>query len=133
MATRLKLEVDTKGPFFTGQYQKELHSFLDEVKIEAADMVVERIRTRINVVTKFPTGAFSSAVYHERANHFNDRSIRVHYPEALYGPWLEGESSRNATTRFKGYRTFRRARSWARKEVTPFVQSRINQFLSRIG
>jgi hypothetical protein len=27
----------------------------------------------------------------------------------VYGPWLEGVGSRNATTRFKGYRAFRKA------------------------
>lgn len=27
----------------------------------------------------------------------------------IYGPWLEGNGSRNATTRFKGYASYRRA------------------------
>ena len=30
---------------------------------------------------------------------------------AVYGPWLEGVGSRNATTRFKGYWAFRKATS----------------------
>lgn len=30
----------------------------------------------------------------------------------IYGPWLEGTSSRNETTRFKGYASFRKTVEW---------------------
>lgn len=33
----------------------------------------------------------------------------VHADNVIYGSWLEGTSSRNQTTRFKGYHLFRRA------------------------
>jgi hypothetical protein len=33
----------------------------------------------------------------------------VHDRGIVYGPWLEGTSSRNQTTRFKGYHALRRA------------------------
>ena len=33
----------------------------------------------------------------------------VHDSGIIYGPWLEGVSSRNDATRFKGYRMFRNA------------------------
>lgn len=34
----------------------------------------------------------------------------------IYGPWLEGTSSRNQTTRFKGYAMFRRTKQQLDKE-----------------
>lgn len=48
---------------------------------------------------------------------------------ASYGPWLEGTGSRNATTRFKGYHSFRmagqelesRAQSIAEAAIAPSV------------
>lgn len=33
----------------------------------------------------------------------------------IYGPWLEGTGSRNRTTRFKGYASFRKTRDWLDK------------------
>ena len=34
-----------------------------------------------------------------------------------YGSWLEGTSSRNNTTQFKGYALFRKTSTWLQKEV----------------
>ncbi len=46
--------------------------------------------------------------------------------DIVYGPWLEGTSSRNTTTRFKGYAIFRRtARSIDNEAVRiaePYIQ-----------
>jgi len=35
----------------------------------------------------------------------------------IYGPWLEGVSSRNQSTRFKGYATFRKTGQWLNKQI----------------
>jgi len=36
------------------------------------------------------------------------KAYEVHDSDIVYGPWLEGVSSRNLTTSFKGYSTFRK-------------------------
>jgi hypothetical protein len=49
---------------------------------------------------------------------------------ATYGPWLEGSGSRNLTTRFKGYHSFRRAgqaldgmaEGLAQEAIRPFIE-----------
>ena len=41
-----------------------------------------------------------------------DRGIVTDGGRVVYGPWLEGEGSRNKTTRFKGYRSFRNTATW---------------------
>ena len=40
----------------------------------------------------------------------------------VYGPWLEGTGSRNGTTRFKGYASFRRTADWLNKHMTQIVR-----------
>ena len=35
----------------------------------------------------------------------------------IYGPWLEGISSRNQSTRFKGYASFRKTSQWLNKQI----------------
>jgi hypothetical protein len=50
----------------------------------------------------------------------------------VYGPWLEGVGSRNATTRFKGYRMWRRTaqqmqRGGAEKIAQPIVDRAVRE------
>lgn len=127
----LRLEVETTGPFFTGQYQKELHAFLDEAKAEVAQLGVDRIRQRIGARAKDPSGYYAAHIQTELVKPFNDQLITD--GGVRYGPWLEGTSSRNATTRFKGYHIFRQTRAWLRKTATPIFQSRINEFVNRMN
>jgi len=51
----------------------------------------------------------------------------------VYGPWLEGVSSRNATTRFKGYASFRRTAQWLEKNrVKPIATKHVNAFMRKL-
>ncbi len=65
------------------------------------------------------------------ATHFYENNIEVdrvsdghlvHANQVIYGPWIEGTSSRNQSSRFKGYHLFRRA--------AQEVQNRLGDILS---
>jgi hypothetical protein len=65
---------------------------------------------------------------HGVAQHLNGR---IDDGGVVYGPWLEGTSTRNATTRFKGYASFRRTAQWLndtrkatviQREITQAIQ-----------
>lgn len=131
MVTRIKLEVDTKGPFFQGDHTRILHKHLDEAKAEVAQMGVDRIQERITARAIAPTGNYAGHIVHDVVKPFNDQLI--HDGNVRYGEWLEGTSSRNQTTRFKGYRVFRQVRSWLRKQATPIAQGKIDQFVARMN
>jgi hypothetical protein len=49
----------------------------------------------------------------------------------IYGPWLEGVSSRNTTTRFKGYASFRRVGQWVEKQQMRVLRAHIGRFVRR--
>lgn len=93
------------GPFFS----PSADAFADrQVEGQAEAMArrgVDLVRYRLGQVLKRPTGYYSSRVVADLAGPDN----LVHDSDVVYGPWLEGVSSRNQTTRFKGYSTFRRA------------------------
>jgi len=57
----------------------------------------------------------------------------VHDRGIIYGPWLEGTSRRNQTTRFKGYASFRRATQQLRGQATALIQYTLNHYLPRLG
>lgn len=45
-----------------------------------------------------------------------------------YGPWLEGLGTRNATTKFKGYRSMERARNSVAQKVDAIAKPIIDKF-----
>ena len=49
----------------------------------------------------------------------------IHDSNVIYGPWLEGTSSRNQTTRFKGYSMFRRTTQQLNREKGRIVNGHI--------
>ena len=57
----------------------------------------------------------------------------VHDNNVVYGPWLEGISSRNDQTRFKGYRMFRNARQKVGEIAKAVAKKRINEAVRELG
>ena len=51
----------------------------------------------------------------------------------VYGPWLEGLSSRNRTTRFEGYMSFRKVAQFLQRNALKVVQSHINKMVRNLG
>lgn len=51
----------------------------------------------------------------------------IHDSKVVYGPWLEGVSARNQTTRFKGYAAFRRARQELERIKVQLLQRRLRR------
>lgn len=56
---------------------------------------------------------------------------RIHDNRVVYGPWLEGVSRRNQTSRFKGYHVFRTVRQRLESEARIFVERQINLAIKR--
>ena len=51
----------------------------------------------------------------------------------IYGPWLEGVGSRNASTRFKGYAAFRRTAQWLEQQVPKVIRVRVDRMVARLN
>jgi hypothetical protein len=68
-----------------------------------AEEGVNRVHSQLQDVLQHPTGYYESQVVTDRST----EESRVTDGGVVYGPWLEGTGSRNQSTRFKGYRTFR--------------------------
>jgi hypothetical protein len=51
----------------------------------------------------------------------------------VYGPWLEGTGSRNKTTRFKGYSTFRRMSYKLQMNAKWILEPYIDSFVMRVN
>jgi hypothetical protein len=50
-----------------------------------------------------------------------------------WGPWLEGTSQRNSSTRFKGYHLFRKTRQELQKMAPDIGQAELDKIMPRLG
>lgn len=98
------VEVTLSGPIYDGQADNVIADFLDDAETEFGRDAVNRIHARLRTVLKNPTGRYERNIVTDR----RQGNLVVTDNKIVYGPWLEGVSSRNTRTRFKGYSTFRR-------------------------
>lgn len=123
--------VDTSGPLYDGTapgiIRDGIHHGLLSVGEYTADMVRDHYdahhvrpskppyaRSRIRIIDRFPR-------------------IRIGDGGIIYGPWLEGVGSRNATTRFKGYAHYRQTAARVRVEGVRIFQAVMTRYVRRIG
>ncbi len=100
----IRVEVITTGPYFDGGMKRSVDRGVDEASEKVAQAGVNMVKSRLDNVLVNPTGRYQSQIQ-------TDRSVTgpvVTDGGSVYGPWLEGVSSRNTSSRFKGYATFRK-------------------------
>jgi hypothetical protein len=119
------------GPFFDERGQH----FADELKEkglrEVAAQGYSDVMHHLNRSIRHPTPYYETQITVTAdppdVKRINDRGV-------IYGPWLEGVGSRNRTTRFKGYFSFRRALNQLRSYSGPKVLEKvIVEFLEKIN
>lgn len=123
----LAVDLRDRGPIFENPTPR-IERFLNRAGRSVAQEGKNRVLRRLQRVLQHPTGYFESQIQTERVmgNWEVNDSRKV-----VYGPWLEGTGSRNATTRFKGYRTFRIVKQDLDRDMAkllrPFVQELIRE------
>lgn len=120
-----------KGPLFDGVAERELPIAIEKVKREVAEYA--EFQWQMNMTDSFQnaTGAYQSHV--NILQREADLVVNDGYPGSglLYGPWLEGVGSRNATTRFKGYFSLRRAAASVSQKTTEIAKPIIDAFIAK--
>ena len=124
----IEVQAFARGPVFDGRAETAMDAFLQEANQEVADEGVSMIRNRLSGVLQHPTGAYQAAIHTERHGQdwqlLDDRGPK--------GPWLEGVSRRNSSTRFKGYHTFRLATQQLRAVAPDIAQRVLPPYLARM-
>jgi hypothetical protein len=102
----ITVDVSEHGPVFDGRAQAAVSAFLREAVEEVSRTGKNMVLARLGAVLRDPTPYYETRIRYEMAGAYLGR-INDGPSTFIYGPWLEGTGSRNATTRFKGYHTFR--------------------------
>jgi hypothetical protein len=122
-------EIKVSGPFLTGRPEQVLADMVDDCLYEVGNAALERWHFHLDASIKHPTPYYETQIIQQRqgmAEVVHDRGI-------IYGPWLEGTSSRNARSRFKGYASARKATSEVERDVPSILQRVINRHLGRLS
>lgn len=123
------VRVTATGPVFDGRASLAVDAFLDRAVMEIAREGVNDIHNVLDSVLRHPTGRYERSIQTDRQG--NDAVI--HDSGIIYGPWLEGVGSRNRTTRFKGYFTFRRVTKQLDGKAVSIADRVLPEYLRRMN
>jgi len=117
--------VHVSGPLFSGAWRGFMRQLMGDIEEVVAEAGVEQVQMQYDRSLRHPTGYHRSRVQHEA-----NRTIDTN---AVYGPWLEGIGSRNKTTRFKGYHSFRQATQQLERQVPRLVEPAVRRTVRRLN
>lgn len=94
-----------KGPLFDGRAERVTNAMLDDAAQAIAERAASDVKSTVAHSARLRSGNYERHVQIDRQG--NDR--QVNDSGIVYGPWLEGVSRRNNSTRFRGFAAMRRA------------------------
>jgi len=136
------ITVTAKGPVFQGQAPKMIEQATRAAVRELLDLGEGRLTSMLKPrpggvylgVAEAAKGKASIGNYRRMINaRVEGQGARMDDAGAVYGPWLEGTGSRNATSRFEGYAMWRRTAQWLDRVKTRVVKAHMKQAVARIN
>lgn len=136
----MRINVQVSGPLFSPRVkdiiQDALHDTVRELVAEGEAIAKERA---IDVV--YSKGGAHPDLYRPTGRWLNSLHGEMTGPMAgtiddsrlVYGPWLEGVSSRNQTTRFKGYATFRHTVGQLERRKDEIAEKHVRRAVGRFN
>jgi hypothetical protein len=95
----------------------------ETIETELETAAIDSVRNVIRSKATTRTGRYERAV---TSNRMGDSS-RIHDGGIIYGPWLEGTSSRNSSTSFKGHHQFYLATLEVQRKAKNIVRTEIKR------
>lgn len=126
----MDVTIDFRGPLFDRRAEAAVADFQEEAVEEIANQGYADIHFELDRVLRNPTTAYENRIQVERA--VGDGWL-VHDDNSLYGPWLEGVSERNRSTRFKGYHHWRRISQALQDKAPQIAQQVLDRYMGRLN
>ena len=116
-------------PLFNGQAPPRIRQALQDSVKELISEGERKVKLQLRPGHGLITGHYRRSIHGEMTD---SQHGRVHDSGVVYGPWLEGVSSRNETTRFKGYAMFRNTRQDLEKLKLQVLQKHVGRAVKAI-
>ena len=137
----LRVNLEATGKVLTKSQSPVIQRMAGAIVLE----LVQKGESRLDEVLRpRPAGVYLSVAEAQpnkaSTGHFR-RSVHARHTgvnsaiesNVIYGAWLEGDSARNATSRFKGYSSFRKTGQWLQQQANPIMQTHVNRFVRSIS
>lgn len=105
---QIRTAVRREGALFDLRGRRLFARYSEDVEKGGAEWALRHVKTTFHASFKAPTGYYESRVHVSNVSGSHEVTDGGE-AGPVYGPWLEGVGSRNATTRFRGYFAFRKA------------------------
>ncbi len=129
-ALRINIAIDQKGAIFSvAQTRAAGRRMVTAMNDLIAQEGVNRVHTHLRQVLQNPTGYYDSKIVVQRRSMYRG----IWDSNVVYGGWLEGVTSRNRTTRFKGYHTFRLVKQSLDKDSRRIVAPAIARYIQEMN
>ena len=119
----VSFDVELKGPIFTNAEGKVKEGMGDilQAAVEAGEKRLdEMLRPRpagVYLAIEGPAGSMGNYRRNVQGKVESNLHALITDGGMVYGPWLEGIGSRNETSRFKGYSSFRKTAQWLQERI----------------
>lgn len=124
-----EIGVEYHGPMFDGRAQAMTDRSVRDMEHHLASVGADYVRAELERVLRVETPYYRLQV---TSTEYPGRTV-INDGGVIYGPWLEGTGSRNRTTRFKGYSTFRRMTQKLNAESTAILAPYVDKLVSEIN
>lgn len=118
-----------RGPVVEGKTAQPVAHMVRDVDRALADELKDTWLRFLKAKVRHWTGAYGRKIHVKHTA----RQSEVTDGGVVYGPWLEGTSRRNRTTRFKGYAAAKRARADVDKRAAAIANKVIESHLRELG
>jgi hypothetical protein len=108
------VDVTYEGSLFDGSLSSGMDRWRDECEDELGQLTVRSVQAWTDVFFQNPTGYYRGQINAHRDGDL----VTVDDGGVVYGPWLNGTGSKNATSSFKGYDHWRLATEDVDRQAT---------------
>jgi hypothetical protein len=122
-------DFSVSGPVLTGASPAIVQEMNDQIVIAVAARGLESVQRILNEKIQNPTPYYETQIM---VQEMGDVRV-VHDRDIVYGPWLEGVSSRNSETRFKGYAAFRKSRQSLNGDIPRIISPIADMYIRKLG
>lgn len=124
----LDVRVTRRGPLLDGSAPRHIRRAVDDIEKQVAHYGAQQVDRRLNQVLRKQTPYYRTRIRAVRTG----GDWEVDDSGVIYGPWLEGTGSRNKTTRFKGYRTFRYVAQMVDRNADQIAERVLRPYVARL-
>jgi hypothetical protein len=138
----IDMTIESRGPIF----DKRGKNIVKQVSRKFIQRMVELGEQRLDEMLKpRPAGVYLS-VQEARPNRATTGNYRrnvsgrvqgmtgiISDGKVVYGAWLEGTSSRNTASQFKGYASFRKTKDWMQKHMAVIRNKFEKEYVRRLN